>query len=314
MHQAAADKEQARGAEDAADQGIGPARAANRVHETDAPGASAHRQKTGDEEAARAVVEEFGRRLKMIPLLAPPEVLGTSMREEYGDLVSPELLERWQQDPANAPGRTVSSPWPDRIEIVTVTRRADDSFEVQGEIILKTSQDTEQGFSAKRAITLVVTRTGDRWLITEVTLGDYVAPGPVTYINGEYGFVFSLPESWQGYTIVTDTWEGLPVGGSEPVETGPLLRIRHPGWRAEAPRQDIPIMVFTLSQWEALQAGEFHIGAAPIGPTELGRNDEYVFALPARYNYAFPEGYEEVEEILAGSPLQPRKPVPAPRP
>ena len=64
-------------------------------------------------------------------------------------------------------------------------------------------------------------------------------------------------------------------------------------------------MIFSLDQWEALQKGEFHIGAAPVGPTEIDRNSKYVFALPARYNYGFPEGYQEVEEVLEGRPLEP---------
>ena len=63
-------------------------------------------------------------------------------------------------------------------------------------------------------------------------------------------------------------------------------------------------MIFTLDQWDSLQKGSFHVGAAPINPTELGRNTGYVFALPARYNYAFPAGYEEVEEILKNNPIQ----------
>ena len=64
-------------------------------------------------------------------------------------------------------------------------------------------------------------------------------------------------------------------------------------------------MVFTTIQWNSLQENKFHIGAAPIGPKELGSNAKYVFALPARYNFAFPTGYEEVEEILENNPLQP---------
>jgi len=80
---------------------------------------------------------------------------------------------------------------------------------------------------------------------------------------------------------------------------------RHPEWKADNPRQDIPIMIFTLQQWEALQLEKFHIGAAPIGPKELGRNSKYVFALPARYNFAFPTGYEEVEKIIESQPLKP---------
>ena len=63
-------------------------------------------------------------------------------------------------------------------------------------------------------------------------------------------------------------------------------------------------MVFTIKQWKALQNGKFHIGAAPVKPSELGRNEKYVFALPPRYNYAFLLGYEEVNEILVNHPLK----------
>ena len=62
-------------------------------------------------------------------------------------------------------------------------------------------------------------------------------------------------------------------------------------------------MVFTITQWDRMQAGEWHVGAAPILPLELGRNSRYVFALPARYNYAFLQGWEEVEQILRENPL-----------
>jgi len=129
--------------------------------------------------------------------------------------------------------------------------------------------------------------------------------GVPTYTNKEYGFQFSLPKSWAGYSIVPDTWKGYAPGTSDGTvaEQGPLISIRHPRWTAEIPRQDIPIMVFTIQQWNLLQQDKFHIGAAPIGPRELGRNAQYVFALPARYNYAFPAGYEEVETILANNPL-----------
>lgn len=130
------------------------------------------------------------------------------------------------------------------------------------------------------------------------------------YANTKYGFNFSLPESWKGYTIVIGTWEGLAIGGQNGeaiVEIGPIISIRHPQWTSQIPRQDIPIMVFTLNQWNSLQKGQFHIGAAPIGPSELGRNSSYIFALPARYNYSFPQGYEEVVNILKGNPLQTTK-------
>lgn len=82
------------------------------------------------------------------------------------------------------------------------------------------------------------------------------------------------------------------------VESGPRIAIHHPEFTAEHPRQEIPIMVFTIKQWGGLGAGKWWIGAAPIPPIELTRNDGYVFALPALYNYAFLAGWEEVEEII----------------
>lgn len=131
-------------------------------------------------------------------------------------------------------------------------------------------------------------------------------PTSIEYTNTEYGFHFLLPRSWKGYSIITDTWKGYAPGasGDAIVAEGPLISIRHPAWTQAEPRQDIPIMIFTIAQWNSLQQEKFHIGAAPIGPSELGRNATYVFALPARYNYAFPIGYEEVDAILQGKPLQ----------
>ena len=119
------------------------------------------------------------------------------------------------------------------------------------------------------------------------------------YNNTEYGFSFTLPASWQGYSIVTLNWEGnmIDVQNGGKVE-GPEILIRHPSWTAGNPRQDIPIMIFTPAEWDLVQQEKLSLGAAPIGPSELGRNADYIFALPARYNFAFPVGFEEVQTII----------------
>ena len=128
----------------------------------------------------------------------------------------------------------------------------------------------------------------------------------IIYKNTQYGFNFLLPVSWEGYYIIVSKWEGYAPGaqGDGTVEQGPMISIRHPKWTSANPRQDIPIMVLTLAQWDSVQQIKFHIGAAAILPSELGRNIRYVFALPARYNYVFPTGWEEVEKILEGNPLK----------
>ena len=130
----------------------------------------------------------------------------------------------------------------------------------------------------------------------------------IIYENKIYGFRFALPKSWEGYSVETAVWTGYEAGdelGETATATGPVVSLRNPRWTDAVSYQDIPIMIFTLAQWSDLQNEKFHIGAAPIGPSELGRNARYVFALPARYNFSFPAGHEEVEQILAGNPLSP---------
>jgi hypothetical protein len=123
----------------------------------------------------------------------------------------------------------------------------------------------------------------------------------VQYRNTEYGFTFNLPQSWKGYTIVNEQWTGTPVdsSGTQQNVTGPQIIIRNPNWTSADPYQDIPIMIFTPDQWDLVQQGNLAVSAAPFPPTEIGSNAKYVFAIPPRYNYAFPTGWQEVEQIIS---------------
>lgn len=140
----------------------------------------------------------------------------------------------------------------------------------------------------------------------EKVLGDNtsIQNDSVEYVNNTLGFRFKLPKTWDGYSVVTQTWNGNMVDDFEKKFTGPLIIIRHPLWTAENPRQDIPIMVFTYEEWGLIKYEKLVVSAAPIGPTELGRNEGYVFALPARYNFAYPTGFEEVQQIIESRPLK----------
>lgn len=266
-----------------------------------------------DKAAIKSLVEGFGAKLQAVSLQAPKEIRDKSIRENYGSFISPQLMAKWvnDPDPVDLPGRVTSSPWPDRIDILNMEKVSEDAYKVTGEIAEITSQEkVAGGIAAKRPVILMVEKIGDRWLINTVTLGAYEATSqnPIIYKNPQYGFSFSLPPSWKGYSIITDKWNGFAPGGAQGgqriVETGPIISIRHPLWTEQNRRQDIPIMVFTLAQWESLQRGKFITGAAPVPPSELGRNSSYVLALPPRYNYAFPPGYKEVEDILRSHPLK----------
>jgi hypothetical protein len=130
------------------------------------------------------------------------------------------------------------------------------------------------------------------------------ATDAVVYSNTKYGFTFSLPQSWKGYTIVADKWEASDAQKGV-VERGPIVCIRHPEWSKENPRQDIPIMVFTSAQWESVEKGDYFAGAGAIRPIELGRNRKYAFAIPRHFDEAEVAGVKEVDELLQHEPLRP---------
>jgi hypothetical protein len=156
------------------------------------------------------------------------------------------------------------------------------------------------------ALVLLLTAVVAHPQTPSATPAQQAGPG-VEYKNKQYEFCFSLPASWKSYSIVTDQWRGTAVNGPHPgqvIARGPIISIRHPLWTAQNPRQDIPIMVFTLKQWKSLEKEDFVVSAAPIGPRELGRNRDYVFALPPRFDFAAFTGVEEVDQIVNGTPLK----------
>jgi hypothetical protein len=143
--------------------------------------------------------------------------------------------------------------------------------------------------------------TQDIVVITPRPTPTATPPTSIEYHNTEYGFSVTLPSSWQGYTIKTQTWQARSSRDNygKVTATGPEIHIVHPLSTTTSPRQDIPLMVLSLAQWSTSAKEDWSFGAAPIGPSELARNTRYAFLLPARYNYAFPTGFQEVERIIA---------------
>jgi ankyrin repeat protein len=77
-----------------------------------------------------------------------------------------------------------------------------------------------------------------------------------------------------------------------------VIVLRHPKWRVDDPYQDIPITVFTRSQWESDQQGRFGIGAGGFD-LEMWHNQKYVFGMSTRYNAADGvKGWKEVADIV----------------
>lgn len=118
------------------------------------------------------------------------------------------------------------------------------------------------------------------------------------YRNEQYGFQAPVPTGWHGATVLYYQWEGSDVAGGNITERGPQVTLRSAQWAADHPTEDMPVMVFTPAQWDEVKRGEISVGAAPIPPSELGHNSKYIFALPARYNYDYADGWQEVDRLI----------------
>lgn len=120
----------------------------------------------GEEAEVRDLVENFGKRLQMVSLLAPDAA--QDLQKQYSEFVSPALLETWMNDVSKAPGRMVSSPWPDRIEITTLERETPDKYVIDGFVVEMTSVEVVNGGAANKVpVHIVAGRDQGRWLITE---------------------------------------------------------------------------------------------------------------------------------------------------
>jgi hypothetical protein len=126
-----------------------------------------------DDSAIRAKVSEFGTKLQNVSLLAPSATLQTHIKEDYGNYITPELQARWGLNPSQALGRNVSSPWPERIDIVSVTKQTDTSYIVEGNVIEVANGSGGIEYRASYPVTLTVIKRGNDWLINEATKGDY---------------------------------------------------------------------------------------------------------------------------------------------
>jgi hypothetical protein len=110
--------------------------------------------------------------------------------------------------------------------------------------------------------------------------------GAVEYRNEQYGFGMTFPSDWKGYSVVAGTWQGRTQdeqGETTGTYAGPEFLLRHPQWTADAPWQDLPVMVFTHEEWALVEQEHLAVSAAPIGPGKLGENAQFVFALPPRW-------------------------------
>ncbi len=124
---------------------------------------------TQDEQIVRAIVSQFGSKLKMVSLLAPHQDIARAMDDNYAPYVASDLLTQWKDYPEYAPGRLTSSPSPELIEILSVQKDTEGSFTVLGNVIETTSADSTARSGAKTyPTTMRIENRNGAWLITSL--------------------------------------------------------------------------------------------------------------------------------------------------
>ncbi|HET8581309.1 MAG TPA: hypothetical protein VFL98_02475 [Candidatus Paceibacterota bacterium] len=125
---------------------------------------SGPQQGTDQSAAASTAVTQFGDQLQKVSLLAPDAT--STMASAYGPYVTPALLAQWEASTSSAPGKTVSSPWPDHIEVAGSTQQSDGSYLITGDIVLMTST----GNAGTIPFSAIVTNANGTWLISDFSM------------------------------------------------------------------------------------------------------------------------------------------------
>jgi hypothetical protein len=123
-----------------------------------------------DDTAVHTVVTQFGANMQKVSL-SSPGVLG-EIDDAYAAYATSSLIAKWKSNPPFAPGRGLSSPWPDRIDIKSITKNGDGSYMAQGMVDEVTSNEVAHGgLAAEFPLTLTLKKYNGTWLIYDYQAG-----------------------------------------------------------------------------------------------------------------------------------------------
>lgn len=127
--------------------------------------------------AIKTKILAFGQKLKNVSIVAAD--FQSKIDLEYKDYIAPELLVQWKADKTLVLGTAGSNPWPDRLEIVKITKQTNTKYTVDATVI-------EVGVDSPKTVgvypvTLTVENRIGNWMITKVEKGTYMkAPEAIT--------------------------------------------------------------------------------------------------------------------------------------
>lgn len=127
-----------------------------------------------DINAIYQIVGEFGERLKdvRVDVTASNQDKMAAVDWNLKQFITDRLYQEFAQSPTKIPGRDVSSPWPERIEIDSVQKLDAHTVKVAGNIIFMTSVEMAHGGNAgETPIALTLKKVNGTWLIDDVAVG-----------------------------------------------------------------------------------------------------------------------------------------------
>jgi hypothetical protein len=126
-------------------------------------------QDIADDSSVRVVVSQFGSTIQKVSLSTPNAL--AEIANAYAPYASSSLISYWQANRSFAPGKGLSSPWPDRIEINSVMKDRK-NYVVEGNVIEVTSKEViHGGIAAQFPVQLTLSKYGNSWLIVKYEAG-----------------------------------------------------------------------------------------------------------------------------------------------
>ncbi len=124
-------------------------------------------------------VEVFGITLKKVDMVAPEKDVSENIKEVYVPLLTDNLLLEWTFDPLKALGRVGSSPWPDRIEILSMAKLDEYTVKVKGYVVwVASGGENKLEITEKVPVVLILRKDPDpsstqKFLIDRVYNNEY---------------------------------------------------------------------------------------------------------------------------------------------
>ncbi len=114
----------------------------------------------------RAVIYNFGDELSQVSLVSTSASTTESMDRHYSYYIRPDLLSSWKERPQTALGRQSVLPWPDHIDIRSLTDNENGTYTVEATLV-GTTQGIDPTSAAKEVpVRFTVSQGPDGWQIS----------------------------------------------------------------------------------------------------------------------------------------------------